>query len=94
MNVLPVRMDLYSHHPAPTPVRNVQTLTYLTAPRTEHSAAVSYTSNHFHPGQTEIFEPSHETLALCGLKSFKCACPATQKGPGGSLSEASSNSLY
>ena len=34
-------------------------------------------------------------LGLCGLESFRCACPATQKGQGcGSLSEASSNSLY
>ena len=34
------------------------------------------------------------TLTLCGLKSFKCACPATQKGQGcHSLSEASSKSL-
>ena len=34
------------------------------------------------------------TLALCGLKSFKCACPATQKGQGGGSSKTSSNSLY
>ena len=35
-----------------------------------------------------------ETLVLCGLKSWKWACPATQKGQGcGSLSEASFNSL-
>ena len=32
---------------------------------------------------------SKGTLALCSLKSFKCACPATQKGQEyGSLSEA------
>ena len=36
-----------------------------------------------------------ETLEVCCLKSFKCACPATQKARGcGSLSEAYSNSLY
>ena len=42
-------------------------------------------------------EPFHENrdLELCGMKSFKCACPATQNVQGcGSLSEASSKSLY
>ena len=36
-----------------------------------------------------------ETLALCGLRTFKCMCAATQKGQRcGSLLEVSPSSLY